>query len=138
MALVETVALNLWTMLKSLSRLLVVLALALVVPVQGIAAVSAGVCMALGHHGGESSSVHQHSGNGYDTSPGDHHHDEGNGTDKSSAHCPPCAACCATAAIASFPGTVAADRPATSVITEPVAMFPRVLPHRLDRPPLAL
>src|SRR5213082_1732905 len=43
-----------------LTRFLLALAIALAVPVQGFAAVSAGLCMALGHHGDQG---HSHGAN---------------------------------------------------------------------------
>ena len=126
---------------KSLSRLLIVLVLALMVPIQGIAAVGADLCMGLGHHG-HGSAGHEHGsaghGHGHDGPAPVHHHDEGKGTDKSSAHCPPCASCCATTAIASFPDVVIPDQPGYSVLAESVAFFAGAPLHRLDRPPLAL
>lgn len=126
-------------MLKSPSRLLIVLVLALTIPIQGIAAVGADLCMGLGHHG-HGSAAHEHgsAGHGHDGPAPVHHHDEGKGTDKSSAHCPPCASCCATTAIASFPDVVIPDQPGYSVLAESVAFFAGAPLHRLDRPPLAL
>ena len=124
---------------KSLFRLLVVLALALTVPVQGIAAVGADLCMALGHHGnGVAAHEHGSAGHAHEGSEAAHHHDAGKGTDKSGAHCPPCASCCATTAIASFPDVFIPDRQGYSVVAEHFAFFAGAPLHRLDRPPLAL
>lgn len=123
---------------KSLLRLVVVLILAVAVPVQGIAAVSAGVCMALGHHSGEAS-AHDHAadGHGHDRAPS-HHHDEGKGGEKSGAHCPPCVSCCAAAAITSFAQVFVPEQATNVSVAALPASFDGVPPDRLDRPPLAL
>ena len=126
---------------KSLLRALVMLFVALTVPVQGMAAVTADLCMALGQHGtpaaheyGADGHVHDH---GAVTLP---QHDEGKGSDKSShdSHCPPCVSCCAATAIASFPPVFVSDQAASIVIAALPAPFYGVAPDRLDRPPLAL
>jgi len=127
-------------MLKTLPRLFVVLAIALAVPVQGVAAVSAGVCMDLGHGAG-TTPEHDHgtSGHAHDSDAAAHHED-GAGNDGAShnAHCPPCVSCCAAAAIASFPAVFLPEQAAASVPAALPASFSGVLPERLDRPPLAL
>lgn len=121
-------------MAKKLFHLLVVLAIALVVPIQGIAAVSAGICMGLGHGG-----AHSH-----DSGAADHHHgadphDEGAaGGTSGGAHCPPCASCCAVTAIASFPLVFIPESPAAALIAALLPGSSGVVPEKLDRPPLAL
>jgi len=67
-------------------RWLVVIALALGVPLQGFAAVTAGLCMALEHHDARHVAAH----------------------DPGHAHCAPCVACCVAAAISSFTPVVLA------------------------------
>src|SRR5436190_9451231 len=110
------------------TRLLVALALVLAVPVQGLAAATADLCMALGHH---DAAVHTHDGDG---GAHQHHGHDSPATDK---HCAPCIACCAAAAIALSAPLVIADERADSV----VAAGPRALVgiplDTLDRPPLA-
>ena len=129
-------------MLKSLPRLLVVLVIALTVPVQGVAAVSAGLCMALGDDGAGTAAAHDHGtlAHGHDSDAAANH-DGGAGKDKSpqnNAHCPPCVSCCAAAAIASFPAIFLLEQSAASVPAALPASFSGVPPEKLDRPPLAL
>jgi len=117
---------------RRLTRLLIAFALALTIPVQGLAAVTAGLCMAMGHHQADMSApAHDHGA--------DHSHDQDNSDQPSDqAHCAPCVACCAAAHIA--PATqafVAAASPAAAIAAPPSAS-PGFLPDQLDRPPLAL
>jgi hypothetical protein len=127
------------TMLLKLARLLAVM-VALVVPLQGMATVAASQCMALGHHQDARDSGHAH-----DDADGHHHdaqshadggkHAEESGT---SAHCGPCATCCASASIAS-PSDVPILRPAT-IAQYVFSQFPPtgIEPDGVYRPPLAL
>jgi len=110
-------------MSRKLSRLLLLLAIALAVPLQGIAGASAGLCMASAHHQDMGSMDHeQHAG----------------GFSPESSYCPPCVSCCAAVAIAP-----AAEPPLPSVAPAPpvapsqhsIAGF---LPEQLERPPLSL
>ena len=140
-----TAAVDYNPMRKSLPRLLVVLALALTVPIQGVAAVSAGLCMALGHHGGSTQGADHHHADGADHHHADgaaHQHGESSGTsDKQpdkQTHCPPCVSCCASAAIVSYSPFVVDRRAASSVAAAPSVAFSGVAPETLDRPPLAL
>ena len=115
-----------------IKRFLLLLVIAFAVPVQGMAAVGAGICMAFGHH----------------DAPGhvaDHDHDvagstevdpAGGDTDQGDAHCGPCVSCCGVASIAS---------PALAVvpIVSGLVMQPHyadrvagLVPDSLDRPPL--
>jgi hypothetical protein len=129
-----------------LLRMLVAFAMALLLPLQGMAAVSAGLCMELGGH--ESVAVHEHGAghhgaahqHGTDESAADHHDDEGAGNEgpAGNPHCPPCVACCAAAAISSFTPVFIAQAAAASVIAEIPPSFSGVQPETLDRPPLAL
>src|SRR5688572_12691251 len=114
-----------------LIRLLAIV-VALAVPLQGLAAVVAGQCMAFGHHStsGESHSHGQGSQDGHVEAG-----DEGDGT---GAHCGPCTACCASASIAGRTGLSILSSPSSA--TYVFSPFPPigVQPDRLDRPPLAL
>jgi hypothetical protein len=112
-----------------LLRLLLAFALALAVPLQGLAATSAGLCMALGHH--DAGVTHSHDA---DAGAGHHH----NGDEPSAAHCPPCVACCAAAAISSSGVIVTAEEHADGVIAAGPPSFSGIQPDTLDRPPLAL
>lgn len=118
-------------------RLVLLLLISLTVPGQAVAAVSAGTCNDLEHRSGEMPADHHgaDADGHYGTAPA-HHHDDGKGHDenKNSGHCPPCNT---GAAIVSFPAVVFPDAAATSVIAVPIALSPRILPHRLDRPPRA-
>lgn len=119
-------------------RLLAVL-IALVVPLQGMASVMAGQCMAFGHH--EAPMSHAADGHeGHDSHDGHGGHDgHGDEPESKSPHCGPCAACCGSASMAapSLPiGAVSTPADAPYVFASlPPARFP---PGELDRPPLAL
>ena len=112
-------------------RLVLALALALAVPLQGFAAVAGGICMANGHHDGAS---HSHDG---DSGKHPHEHDSEQAP-ASSAHCPPCVACCAAAAISSPAPLVIADTGTDTVSPATPASFAGIQLDTLDRPPLAL
>jgi hypothetical protein len=122
-----------------LARQLAVL-VALVVPLQGMASVAAGQCMALGHHQDAGEYGHaQDNGNAHDHdshshAAGDKQADEG-GTN---AHCGPCTACCASASIASL-SDVSILRPAT-IAQYVFSQFPPtgIEPDGVYRPPLHL
>ena len=126
-----------------LMRLLAI-AIALAVPIQGMAAITAGQCMALGHHQ-ERSGHDSHSRDGHDSH--DHaahsHSDEagnadGEGSDENAGHCGPCTACCASASIAGPAGLSIPSSP--SRVAYVFSQFPPlgVQPDGLDRPPLAI
>jgi hypothetical protein len=129
-----------------LLRMLVAFAMALLVPLQGMAGVGAGLCAELGGH--ESVAVHEHGADHHGAahqhetgeSAADHHDDEGAGNEgpAGNPHCPPCVACCAAAAISSFTPVFIPEAPAAFVITEISRSFTGVQPETLDRPPLAL
>jgi hypothetical protein len=126
-------------MRSKLIRLLA-MAIALVVPLQGMTVVVAGQCMAFGHH--ESSAGAQGHGHA-DGGHAEHSHeagseaeaDEGAGSD---AHCGPCTACCASASIAGPARLLFPSSPTNA--TYIFSQFPPigVQPDGLDRPPLAL
>lgn len=110
-------------MIKKLACLLFVLALAFALPVQGVARVSAGLCMELGHHDGAATSSHAQDG----------------GTDSAAdTHCGPCVACCAAASISSGATVFTGIPTAANVVAPRLAAPPDFLPDRLSRPPLAL
>jgi hypothetical protein len=121
-------------------RLLVALALTLAIPLQGAASVTAGICMATGHHDAGSPASHDHGGNAasqHHDGDADHHsapHDDG----PDAAHCAPCVACCAAASIApAVQVFLLEDFPAAAIAAIPY-LHPGFLPEELDRPPLAL
>jgi hypothetical protein len=132
-------------------RLLTALLLALAIPVQGMAAVVAGQCMAFGHHsdaGGEPAAhvhdapkdhdhaTHSHS-EGDEHQPGHQVKSDDDGGAKS-AHCGPCTACCASASIVGTAGLwILPFLVSTKYVFSPL-LPPGIQPHGLDRPPLAL
>jgi hypothetical protein len=127
----------------TLLRLLVV-AIALVVPIQGMTAVMAGQCMAFGHHQDGGSEDHSHVHDGADGSqPAEHSHTDdaaakqGDASDKNS-HCGPCTACCASASIAGPARLSILSLPSPAQYHFSQLPPPGVQPHGLDRPPLAL
>jgi len=112
------------------------LALALAVPLQGFAAVSAGMCMALGHH--DSAPAHPHNAHdGHDASAHQHGEDHSQPAD-GSAHCPPCVSCCAAASISSAVPFFVGDAPADRLIAASTSFAAGFQPDGLFRPPLAL
>jgi hypothetical protein len=126
-----------------LIRLLAVV-IALVVPLQGMAVVVAGHCMAFGHH--EAAAGHDSDGQAPDGQDGhDHakhsHADDTAQSDESGgngAHCGPCTACCASASISGPAGVSILSSPSNA--TYAFSQFPPIgiQPDGLDRPPLAL
>ena len=134
---------------KRFFRLLAVLLLALTIPVQGMAGVTAGQCMAAGHHqkgAGQENQAHKHDGaDEYDGAGAHHqashsHSDESApaGEDGKSAHCGPCTACCASASIAGPAGVSITSSPLKAKYVSSQLPPPGVQPDGLDRPPLAL
>ena len=123
-------------------RLLAVLLLALTIPVQGIAAVTAGQCMAAGHHqkgAGQENNAHEHDGGDGNERAAAAHSEESApaGAEGKSAHCGPCAACCASASIAGPPGVSIASAPVKAKYVSSQLPPPGVQLDGLDRPPLA-
>src|SRR5262245_164374 len=108
-------------------RLLVVVAISVAAPIQGVLAATAGLCAMQSHDAG-----HDHTGDGGGDSPA---HDEGRPSHHH-GHCAPCVACCAAVAITSlvrpFFQPVPASAPEMLAMPAPAS----VLPHALDRPPL--
>jgi hypothetical protein len=120
-----------------IARLLAVL-VALVVPLQGMAAVAGGQCMALGQH--QDAGGHEHA---HDEGDGHHHdahshadngkHAQESGTD---AHCGPCSACCSPVSIS--PLSDASILPAPSIAQYLFSQSPPtgIAPDGVYRPPL--
>jgi hypothetical protein len=127
---------------KHAARFLALLLVALI-PLQGLAAATSGLCMALGHHEpAESEAVshdtmHAH-GSGV---AAEHHHGHGAQPPDEApeqAHCPPCVACCAASAISSSSGISIPASAAVAAVAKSEHAFSGVAPESLDRPPLAL
>jgi hypothetical protein len=116
-------------MRSRLIRTLVAVAMALLVPLHGMAAVDVGLCMELGHHG-EPAAAADHG------STDDHGSSHGNESAGGGAHCSPCVACCAAAAISSFRPVLMPEHSALSVIGAVPLSFSGIPPETLDRPPL--
>lgn len=113
-----------------LARLLAVL-VALVVPLQGMALVAAGQCMALGHHQG-TGDAHEHDAHSH--ADGGKYPQDG----EMNSHCGPCTACCAPASMA--PPAVVSIIPAATLTQYAFSQFPPVgmEPDGVYRPPLPL
>ena len=128
-------------MAKSFLRFLVVMLLAVMIPVQGAAAVAAGQCMSLGHHQ-DMGTGHVHDGDEGHDHAGHSHADDGmaaHGDEGSqNPHCGPCAACCASASIAGpAPLSILSLRSSAKYVFSQ-STPPSVQLDGLDRPPLAL
>lgn len=122
---------------RQLIRLLIVLAMTLAVPLQGLAAVSAGLCMAMGHHDGAASPAHDHSmDHAHDADTPAHHESAAGDNSTANTHCPPCVSCCAAASISAFPQIFDPAAPATEAVSTSPASPPGILLDGLDRPPL--
>ena len=115
---------------------LVTAVIALILPVQAMAAAVAGLCMAMGHHEMVQAASHDHAthaGPVYDEPASA---EAGDGAKV--PHCGPCTACCASVTVA---GPAGIALPA-SISTAPYVFAQRAPPsiplEGLDRPPLAL
>jgi hypothetical protein len=121
-------------------------ALALILPVQGMAAVSAGMCMALGHHeqgaGQETPGQAQDGAETHDGHAGHSHADDDgarpNDEGGKDSHCGPCTACCATTSIGGPSGLSISSSTTGAEYVFSQLPPPGIQPDRLDRPPLAL
>ncbi len=115
----------------SWTRILIAAAIALAVPLQGVAAASAGVCVALGHH--QAPAMDEHAGH-------DHGMDHGQeaADDADASHCAPCVACCAAAAISPSNLVVAASTAPFAVLALAPPRIAGAQLALLDRPPLIL
>ena len=114
---------------------LIAFVVALVVPLQGMASVMAGQCMAFGHHDAPMS--HADAADGHDGHGSEH--DAPPAPESKSPHCGPCAACCASTGLAS-PAIGRVFAPSTADAPYAFSQFlpPGERPGGLDRPPLAL
>jgi hypothetical protein len=129
----QRLAYNSCQMRRNLFRILAVALLALAVPLQGVAALVAAQCMAYGHHQA-ADGAQDHA-----ASPQDHHGDPQHGAEAgNSAHCGPCAACCASASITGPARFSIPVLPATAKYVLAQLPPPGVQPSPFDRPPLAL
>jgi hypothetical protein len=129
-------------MARSLPRLLLLLVIAFAMPIQGVAATMANVCMAGGHHGAgthheHGAASHEHPGSGA-LHPHAHHHDGEADGKSQGARCAPCVSCCAASAIASSPQVLVPEKAAYGIIAASPSSVEGVALARLDRPPLAL
>jgi len=126
---------------KSFLRFLVVTLLAVMIPLQGAAAVAAGQCMSLGHHH-DASPGHSHDSDDSHDHAGHSHADDGmaqDGDERSqNAHCGPCAACCASASIAGPARLSILSTPSSAKHVFSQFTPPSVQLDALDRPPLSL
>lgn len=118
----------------NIARLVVALVLALTIPLQGMASVAAGLCMAMGHHDAGMPASHDHGHDADHSAPHDH---EPDGSD-SPAHCAPCVACCAAASIAPATSLALPEPAPAAALAGLISLHPGFLPETLDRPPLVL
>jgi hypothetical protein len=116
-------------------RILAVALLTLVIPLQGMASVVTGQCMAVGHHDAPASHAHEAV---HDGSDGHDHAAHTQADEGKSAHCGPCTACCASASIAGLPGLSILPSPSNTKYAFLQLAPPGAEPQRFDRPPLAL
>jgi ABC-type Zn2+ transport system substrate-binding protein/surface adhesin len=127
-------------MLRGFFRIFSLALLVLAVPLQGMASVAAGQCMALGHHQDAGDGDHAHDdGDGHDHDAPSHaddgKHPEEDGT---TAHCGPCAACCASVSIAPLSDITISPPPASAQYV--FSQFPPIgiETDGVYRPPLPL
>jgi hypothetical protein len=124
---------------------LLVLAISLIVPLQGMTAITAAQCMALGHHqapaAGHESHAHMAGVDEHDHAAhmqaGEQDGDNADAGAKKS-QCSPCTACCASASIAAPLTPAILSESHDAAYLWPQLPTVGVLPHGLDRPPLAL
>lgn len=121
-----------------LLRWFILFAVTLAVPVQGIAAVGAGICMAMGHHVAAAAGAADHD----HPEPGPHghgaSHEQGPAQPSGEAHCPPCTSCCAAAVISPAVLLPMPEGPPLGAVASLHPFVPGALPAGLDRPPLPL
>lgn len=117
-----------------IKRFLLLLVIAFAVPVQGMAAVSSGICMAFGHHDAPGQAADHHHGD----AAGAQADSDGGDAEQGGAHCGPCVACCGASSIATSSARVMPVLPGLAVQPLYVEGVFGILPDSLDRPPLAL
>lgn len=109
-------------------RILAVVLIAFIVPVQGIAGIISAQCMAMGdHHALDAGADGAHS-----------HADESSAHDEEQSHCGPCAACCGSASITAAPAAALPSLPSIAQYVFSQSAPPAVAPGGVYRPPLAL
>ena len=125
-------------------RLFVAALLALLIPIQGIGAITTGVCMSLEHHQGAPSDAHDghgHEGHDHASHSGGHAADSHSHSDadvNTGSHCGPCTACCASATIAGVISLSLGSPASHAPYAFSQSLPPSVQLDGLDRPPLAL
>jgi len=144
----QPVKYNAEPMSRTLARFLIGFLLALTIPLQGLAAATAGMCMALGHHGGEAAPAMDHDHAGAHHAGGDAHahgggdqpsdHSSAPQESSGNAHCPPCSSCCAAAAIAPAVNVQLPHALPSEPFLAGQHSIAGFLPDELDRPPLPL
>jgi len=132
-------------MLQKHLRLLLIASLVAMVPVQGLAALSMGICRdlqrspdrALHERAASSSSVgHGHSHDAHGAPAGQSANDSDTTGDPHSAHCAACASCGVSAGIDAQIAFSIAEAPRDGVAAHAGALFSGIVPEALDRPPL--
>ena len=122
--------------MRKLMRLVVLLAVALAVPVQGVAAAAADPCMASGHHGTTDAAAHDHpDGDRGHAAQGGHGHATHDDRGHAVHGCAHCAACCAGVALGFFNDILLAKHDAESPRVVAPAPFAGIAAQKLDRPP---
>jgi len=127
-------------------RLLCKLFIALLVagvPLQGFAALSAGICRDMqtssqqsGHaRAAPAALIHTHD-HGVDAGAGMTHGKDHGSSEKPGAHCAACASCGVTTAIVAALPVLVSDSPRFGVIAHAVSSFVGFVPDGLERPPL--
>jgi hypothetical protein len=111
-----------------LFRILAVTLLSLTIPLQGMASVVAGQCMAFGHHDDATGHGHERA-----NAAADAHGDE-----EKASHCGPCTACCASVSIAGPAGLAIQSSPSNTKYRFSQLAPPGAEPQRFDRPPLSI
>lgn len=116
-----------------LARLLLVFALAIAVPAQGLAALGSGLCIAFAHHGVLATAAPDAEHAAHDAPAG-----RGKGHDPYSVHYTACAACGVVAGIAAPIAFSSPSTPRLAIDTAARPAPPGHVPLGVDRPPLDL
>jgi hypothetical protein len=125
------------------ARPFIMLILLLALPLQGVAAAAADLCMAMGHHEA-GAMAHDHAQDRDHHDHHDHGHDVSQHAPSSSdegqdgVHCPPCAACCVAAHMAAASSIAVTALPTPEPLSAADFSRAQTLPGELDRPPLSL
>ena len=117
-------------------------ALMALLPLQGMASVVAGQCMAFGHHQDAGAPDHQDAKNAHhhahDAAGADDHDSHKHSGGEKKSHCGPCTACCASASIAGPNWPLILPSPSDSHYLFAQFSPLGVQPDGLFRPPLPL